>query len=98
MYKRQVQAYSRTNRILNSLKPSGNIVCFRDLEQATKDAFTLFGDTENSDGQSALGIAFTRPYKEAYAAYDQAVSDLREEFPIDEPDTNKAINHRIHPP
>ena len=32
-----VQAYSRTNRILNSLKPSGNIVCFRDLEQATKE-------------------------------------------------------------
>ena len=79
-----VQAYSRTNRILNSLKPSGNIVCFRDLEQATKDAFTLFGDTENSNGQSALAIAFTRPYKEAYAAYDQAVSELREEFPIDE--------------
>lgn len=79
-----VQAYSRTNRILNSLKPSGNIVCFRDLEQATKDAFTLFGDTENSNGQSALDIAFTRSYKEAYAAYDKAVSDLREEFPIDE--------------
>lgn len=79
-----VQAYSRTNRILNSLKPSGNIVCFRDLEQATKDAFTLFGDTENSSGQSALDIAFTRPYKEAYAAYDKAVSELREEFPIDE--------------
>ena len=79
-----VQAYSRTNRILNSLKPSGNIVCFRDLEQATKDAFTLFGDTENSSGQSALDIAFTRSYKEAYAAYDKAVSDLREEFPIDE--------------
>ena len=79
-----VQAYSRTNRILNSLKPSGNIVCFRDLEQATKDAFTLFGDTENSSGQSALDIAFTRPYKEAYAEYDKAVSELREEFPIDE--------------
>ena len=79
-----VQAYSRTNRILNSLKLSGNVVCFRDLEQATKDAFTLFGDTENSSGQSALDIAFTRPYKEAYAEYDKAVSDLREEFPIDE--------------
>ena len=79
-----VQAYSRTNRILNSLKPSGNIVCFRDLEQATKDAFTLFGDTENSSGQSALDIAFTRPYKDAYAEYDKAISDLREEFPIDE--------------
>lgn len=79
-----VQAYSRTNRILNSLKLSGNVVCFRDLEQATKDAFTLFGDTENSSGQSALDIAFTRPYKEAFAEYDKAVSELREEFPVDE--------------
>lgn len=79
-----VQAYSRTNRILNSLKLSGNVVCFRDLEQATKDAFTLFGDTENSTGQSALDIAFTRPYKEAFEEYREAVTTLREEFPVDE--------------
>ena len=79
-----VQAYSRTNRILNSLKLSGNVVCFRDLEQATKDAFTLFGDTENSNGQSALDIAFTRPYKEAFEEYREAVTTLREEFGMDE--------------
>lgn len=79
-----VQAYSRTNRILNSLKLSGNVVCFRDLEQATKDAFTLFGDTENSSGQSALDIAFTRPYKEAFEEYREAVTTLREEFGMDE--------------
>lgn len=42
-----IQAYSRTNRILTKEKPFGNIVCFRDLEQATKDALTLFGQ-ENS--------------------------------------------------
>lgn len=79
-----VQAYSRTNRILNSLKPSGNIVCFRDLEQATKDAFTLFGDTQNGDGVPALSIAFTRPYKEAFEEYREVVESLREEFGMDE--------------
>lgn len=42
-----IQAYSRTNRILNKVKTFGNIVCFRDLEQATKDAIKIFGD-ENS--------------------------------------------------
>lgn len=79
-----VQAYSRTNRILNSRKPSGNIVCFRDLEQATKDAFALFGDTENSGGESALTVAFTRPYKEVFEEYAEAVANLREKFPMDE--------------
>ena len=42
-----IQAYSRTNRILNSVKTFGNIVCFRDLEKATQDAIKTFGD-ENS--------------------------------------------------
>ncbi len=42
-----IQAFSRTNRILNELKTFGNIVCFRDLENATKDAIKVFGD-ENS--------------------------------------------------
>lgn len=42
-----IQAFSRTNRILNKVKTFGNIVCFRDLEKATKDAIKTFGD-ENS--------------------------------------------------
>lgn len=42
-----IQAFSRTNRILNKVKAFGNIVCFRDLEKATKDAIKTFGD-ENS--------------------------------------------------
>lgn len=42
-----IQAFSRTNRILNKVKTFGNIVCFRDLEKATKDAIKVFGD-ENS--------------------------------------------------
>ena len=43
-----IQAYSRTNRILNSVKTYGNIVCFRDLEEATNDAIALFGDKNAS--------------------------------------------------
>lgn len=42
-----IQAYSRTNRILNKVKAFGNIVCFRDLEQATKDAIKIFGDEKS---------------------------------------------------
>lgn len=42
-----IQAFSRTNRILNKVKTFGNIVCFRDLEKPTRDAIKLFGD-ENS--------------------------------------------------
>jgi type I restriction enzyme R subunit len=41
-----LQAFSRTNRILNSVKTFGNIVCFRDLEQATKDALSIFSKEE----------------------------------------------------
>ena len=41
-----IQAYSRTNRILNSVKTYGNIVTFRDLEDATNDALALFGNPD----------------------------------------------------
>lgn len=43
-----IQAFSRTNRILNSVKTFGNIVCFRNLEKNTNDALALFGDKETS--------------------------------------------------
>lgn len=43
-----LQAFSRTNRILNTCKPYGNIICFRDLEEATNDAISLFGDKDAS--------------------------------------------------
>ncbi len=42
-----IQAYSRTNRILNKVKAFGNIICFRDLEGATKDAIKRFGDSRS---------------------------------------------------
>jgi type I restriction enzyme R subunit len=41
-----LQAFSRTNRILNSVKTYGNIVCFRDLEKQTQEAITLFGNKD----------------------------------------------------
>ncbi|PSM51952.1 type I restriction/modification system, restriction subunit [Campylobacter blaseri] len=53
-----IQAYSRTNRILNKVKAFGNIVCFRNLEDATKEAIKLFGD-ENS-----INIILEKSYNE----------------------------------
>lgn len=71
-----VQAYSRTNRILNSVKTYGNIVSFRDLEQATNDALALFGNKD------AKGIVLLKPYAEYYAEYQAKVSDLVAAFPL----------------
>lgn len=59
-----IQAYSRTNRILNSVKSYGNIVCFRDLEEATNDAIALFGD------KNASGIVLLKSYKDYYYGYE----------------------------
>jgi len=58
-----IQAYSRTNRILNSIKTFGNIVCFRNLQKRTDDAISLFGDKE------AGGIVLLRGYKDYYYGY-----------------------------
>lgn len=58
-----IQAYSRTNRILNSIKTYGNIICFRNLEKATNDAIALFGDKD------AKGIVLMRTYDEYYNGY-----------------------------
>lgn len=69
-----IQAYSRTNRILNSVKTYGNIVCFRDLEQATKDSISLFGNKE------AGGVVLLRPYAEYFEEYVEAVSELSATF------------------
>ena len=59
-----IQAYSRTNRILNSGKSYGNIVCFRDLQQATDDAIALFGD------KNASGIVLLRSFEDYYSGYE----------------------------
>ena len=59
-----LQAYSRTNRILNSVKDCGNIVCFRNLEDATNESFALFGDKD------AAGMVLMRPFRDYYYGYE----------------------------
>ena len=84
-----IQAYSRTNRILNSIKTYGNIVCFRNLQKRTDDAISLFGDKE------AGGIVLMKGYKDYYYGYTDKdgklkpgyillVQDLQDKFPLDE--------------
>ncbi|MFD0292026.1 type I restriction endonuclease subunit R [Streptomyces sp. NPDC127118] len=72
-----IQAFSRTNRILNSVKSYGNIVCFRNLEDEVDDALALFG---NKDAASIVKIA---PYGEHHARYQQKITDLLSRFPLD---------------
>ncbi|MFT3877706.1 MAG: type I restriction endonuclease subunit R [Propioniciclava sp.] len=74
-----VQAYSRTNRILNSVKTYGNIVTFRDLEDETNAALELFGNKD------ARGIVLLKPYAEYYAEYAAKVEELLTFFPLGEP-------------
>lgn len=84
-----LQAYSRTNRILNSVKTFGNIVCFRDLEQETNDALSLFGNKD------ARGIVLMKSYDDYYngyedngvhcAGYAELVAALKHDFPRGEP-------------
>ena len=57
-----LQAYSRTNRLLNSIKQFGNIVCFRNLEDATNKALSLFGDPE------ARGVSILRTFDDYWKA------------------------------
>ena len=74
-----IQAYSRTNRILNSVKTYGNIVTFRDLEDETNDAIALFGNKD------AKGIVLLKPYGDYYAEYGEKVAALLERFPLGAP-------------
>jgi len=70
-----VQAYSRTNRILNSVKTYGNIVSFRDLEQETNDAIAIFGNKD------ARGIVLLKPYGDYYSVYAAKVALLLFQYP-----------------
>lgn len=81
-----IQAYSRTNRILNSIKTFGNIVCFRNLEDETNDAIALFGDRE------ASGMVLLKSYKDYYYGYDEngkhqkgyeeRIAELLQKYPL----------------
>ena len=89
-----IQAFSRTNRILNSVKTFGNIVCFRDLQQQTDEAIGLFGDKD------AAGIVLIRTFDEYYngytdengkrvKGYKDLIADLIAIFPLGEPITGE---------
>ena len=82
-----IQAYSRTNRILNSVKSYGNIVCFRDLQQETNDAIALFGD------KNASGIVLLKSYEDYYygytdenkkyhKGYEEKIAELLQKYPL----------------
>ena len=81
-----IQAYSRTNRILNSVKTYGNIVCFRNLQRETDDAIALFGDKD------AASIVLLKDFKSYYEGYDaengkhcygykELVEELQQQYP-----------------
>ena len=84
-----LQAYSRTNRILNSVKDCGNIVCFRNLKEATDKALAIFGDP------NAKGLVFMKSYEEYYRdgyldvkgrehlPYVELIAQLTSEFPVE---------------
>ncbi|GAB3275672.1 type I restriction endonuclease subunit R [Sinomonas notoginsengisoli] len=71
-----IQAYSRTNRILNSVKTYGHVVTFRDLEEETNDAIALFGNKD------AKGIVLLKPYGDYYSEYSEKVDELLTQFPL----------------
>ncbi|MDY3795221.1 MAG: type I restriction endonuclease subunit R [Agathobacter sp.] len=85
-----IQAFSRTNRILNSIKTFGNIVCFRNLQKRVDTAISLFGD------KNAGGIVLMKGFKDYYYGYEgidgkihpgymDMMDDLTSRFPLAEP-------------
>lgn len=85
-----IQAFSRTNRILNSIKVFGNIVCFRNLQKRVDSAISLFGD------KNAGGIVLLKSFKDYYYGYESVdgkqmpgyadmIEELEEKFPLSEP-------------
>jgi type I restriction enzyme R subunit len=83
-----IQAFSRTNRILNSIKTFGNIVCFRSLQKRVDSAISWFGD------ENAGGIVLLRSFKDYYEGYISndkhmpgyvnMIEDLSTKFPVSE--------------
>ena len=85
-----IQAFSRTNRILNSIKTFGNIICFRNLQKRVDSAISLFGD------KNAGGIVLLQSFKDYYYGYESIdgkpmpgyvdmIEELMDKFPLSEP-------------
>ena len=70
-----IQAYSRTNRILDEVKSQGNVVCFRNLKDATDEAITLFSNKE------AIEEIILEPYEDYTEKFIKAVERLKEIVP-----------------
>lgn len=95
-----IQGYSRTNRILNSIKTFGNIVCFRNLQKETDDAIALFGD---KDASSIVLLKDFLSYYEGYDnikgkhcyGYKELVEQLQEEFPDGKPAMGEQAERRF---
>ncbi len=85
-----IQAFSRTNRILNAVKNFGNIICFRDLEEETNDAIATFGDA------NASGIVLLKSFEDYYygtddeksgkhtKGYEERIAELLQKYPLGE--------------
>lgn len=77
-----IQAFSRTNRILNSIKTFGNVVCFRNLEKRVNQAIAVFGDRE------AGGVVLLKSYNDYYEGYEgfkgykSLVQELMDNYPL----------------
>ena len=84
-----LQAYSRTNRILNAVKDCGNIVCFRNLEEATNKSLAIFGD------ENASGMVFLKSFEDYYSKgyeddrgkwhepYTELIKRLLNDYPVE---------------
>ncbi|MCD7856900.1 MAG: type I restriction endonuclease subunit R [Clostridiales bacterium] len=85
-----IQAFSRANRILNSIKTFGNIVCFRNLQKRVDDAISLFGDKD------AGGVVLLKKFEDYYngyvgpddkprPGYVEMIEELETKYPLSEP-------------
>lgn len=94
-----IQAFSRTNRILNSIKTYGNIVCFRNLQKRVDAAISLFGD------KNAGGIVLMKGFRDYYYGYESVdgkampgyvdlIEDLTNKFPLIEPQIEGEQNQK----
>lgn len=94
-----IQAFSRTNRILNSIKTFGNIVCFRNLQKRVDSAISLFGD------KNAGGIVLLQSFNDYYYGYESVdgkpmpgyvdmIDELMDKFPLSEPQIVGEQNQR----
>lgn len=70
-----IQAFSRTNRILDEVKSQGNVVCFRNLKDATDEAITLFSNKE------AIETILIKPYEDYVKLYNEAVEKVKDIAP-----------------